>query len=353
MVMTKKNVRAELIERPINYGRRPKIYIKDRLKDKAFSYFGNVHIRGDVTIEGELIVGGHLTVDGDLNAGSIYCVGRISAQGNIKGGDCFVGKSIYSGGSIDLCQLETGFNIEDMVRRLGLEDDDETGITAEEKLIHSRIANDLEFEIDFGDPVVKARKFLDCYVLVAHGDVEVDEWFDCDIAEINGNLSAENIFLEGDLSVYGGLVFSRDNLTCEELIASELRCNGNVECDSILVDGGDIAVLGSILTSSNIHASGNIQAGKWIAASGEIKCGAYVKAGEFVVSDKGISTGKDHGICAALCMPRSLWLERGYISAPKKPRNVLTGKFVWGKTWEIATDEESEREALHNRSSQD
>jgi predicted acyltransferase (DUF342 family) len=332
-------------ERSIIYDRRPATYKRERLKRKAFSYFGNVHIRGDVTIEDKLVVGGNLIVEGNLNAGSVYCVGRISVQGNIKGGECFIGKSILSGGSIDLCHLETDCDSEYIASWIGLEDDFEAGISAVDKLVHPIIADDLEFELEFSGTSVKAGNFLDCFGLETQGDVEVGEWFDCDVARIGGHLYAANIYLEDDLWV-SGLVLSQNNLTCDSLFAGEVRCNGDLECGSIQVHGGDISVLGTILTSDRIVATGNIQAGKWIAAGGEIKCGAYVKAGEFVVSDEGILAGDDYGIFAGLCLSRSQWLERGYVSAPKKPRNVLTGRFVEGKTWEMAADEVAEREAL-------
>lgn len=326
---------------PINFERK-------RLKRKTFSYLGHVHIHGDVKIEEELVVGGNLIIDGNLDAGTIYCVGRIKVGGNVSGGTCYVGISIHSDGYIVLAHLKTGLDTQHIADLIGLEDDDtdDTDLSAIDKLVDSEILQGIDLEREFwSNPAVKAGKFLDCYGLEAHGDVEVTDWFDCDTSEIAGSLYAANIYLEGDLWV-SGLVHSQRHLTCDSVFASEIICNGNLECDSIQVDGSDLTVLGSILTSGSIHVAKNIQAGKWIAVGGGIRCGAYVKAGEFVVSDKEISTGNDYGICAALCLPRPQWSDQGYVSAPKKPHNILTGKFVEGKTFEIATDEFAEREIL-------
>lgn len=322
----------------------PATYESSHLKRKTFSYTGDVHIHGNVVIKERLIVGGNLIVDGDLKANEIYCVGRITVGGNVEGSECYASILIHVDGNIKLSALVTGRDAEYIAAWIGLEDsyDEDNDTWQVDNLVDPLIYDDLEEQrVDQhqSNGTVSAGGFLHCHYLEAHGCVDVGKYFVCDDAEIEGCLSAESIYLEGELIAYG-LVECRSGISCETLYASAIRCDGNLKGHTIDTYDGDIAALGYISTSSHITSvSGNIKAGKWIASAGKIESGAYIMAGEFVVADEGITTGADYGILAGLFLPRSQWTERGYISAPKKPRNILTGEFVAGKTWELVEAE--------------
>ncbi len=158
--------------------------------------------------------------------------------------------------------------------------------------------------------------------------------------EVQNNLATN----DGDISVGGGLeVFGSvaadgsihvgqwikvgDSLSA----GGDVSCNGNCNVrNSVTSVCGDLLTLGYLTAGGDVRAGGNIQAGRWIGVGGQLHAGAFIKAGECVVGEQGIVAGADYGILAGLCIPRSEWDQRGYVSSKKRPRNIISGHFVAG-----------------------
>ena len=47
-----------------------------------------------------------------------------------------------------------------------------------------------------------------------------------------------------------------------------------------------------------------------------------------MVAEKGISCGNDYGILAGTTLRRSFWASMAFVSAPTKPKHILSGLFV-------------------------
>ena len=306
-------------------------YIAEKLESGEFFYGGNVEINGDVLIEDRLVVGGNLIVGGKLKAAKIFCGGLILVKGDAEIGDAYVGVSIESGGRIDGAYIDVGLphdSIENLILSeiqnnfpLGWDAGNES---LTEEFIFFEILKDIESNKDICSEVVRASGDFDSYVLKAKGEVNIGGALDVDSGE-TGGIKAQKIVLREELDAFGTVECTGD-ISGGELFATELICLGNLDVSSISTDES-IKVLGYI-SVGEITAGEDIQAGRWIASSGKIRSGAYIKSGESVIADVGIHTGADHGVCAGLAFPRSQWIENGYVSSPKKPRNILTGHFV-------------------------
>jgi len=328
---------------------RPAEFVAQRMKRKHFTHTANVHIHGDVKIEERLVVGGNLVVDGNLTAHEIYCVGKITVKGDVNFTQAYVGIAIHAGGSISGIGLNVGFDAEHIATMMGLEvsfeDDDDTYYL--DHLVHPDIASELDYERQnrMGESVVIAGKFFDlCDIEVNSGDIEVGGYFNVDTANILiGNLLAQSIYVDDDLFV-GGSVDSSSDITVQgEIHSSHILCIGNIDAGSIKCDGS-IDAVGFIQATGDIVADEDIQTRRWIATSGKIQAIKFIKASECVVADKGIRAGNDYGVLAGVGLPRSQWLESGFISAPVKPRNILTGRFILGKTAESIREKEADRD---------
>jgi predicted acyltransferase (DUF342 family) len=326
----------------------PVAYEAKRLRRKNFKYAADVHIHGDVAIEGKLVVGGNLVVEGSLKAGEIYCFGRITVKKDVFASNLSVGVGIDAGGNIGITYvLETGCDIERIYYRsssFAAKDFDETDVN---KLVHPVLIDDLENErsIWSGVPAVTTGGYLSCDILDAHGGIEVGDELDVgEVRNINGYVWAGCISVEGDMEVFGSISSDGDISVGGELSTpGDISCAGNiVYAGSIDADQG-IGVRGYILTYGDITSSKDIQAGRWVAASGKIKTENYIKVGECIVAKGGIHAGKDYGIFAGMCFPRSEWPRYGYVSSPIKPRNIVAGKYIAGKSVKYVEAQEEKR----------
>jgi cytoskeletal protein CcmA (bactofilin family) len=309
----------------------PVLYESTFLDGEDFFYTADVHVSGDIDLSGKLVVGGNLTVDGSLNAADIYCLGSVRVGGDIHAGNLFVGFCASAGRRIDVGYIKTGCLVEEIA---GHAEIDTEKINWINDIVHPRIAEMQadERENNCVELAVSAGTDIDCFCIDTHpGDVEVGGLIDFDIAQIEGYLTAQEIVAQEDLRVYGG-IDCRGNFWGDEVwTASDIHCAGNFSAGDVTLDDGDLLVLGH-LTAYSIDAPGNIQAGEWIAVSATLRAGRYIKAGASIVGERGIESGKDYGIFAGLCVPRSEWNNCGFVSASPRPKNILSGKYVLGVT---------------------
>ncbi|MDY7536685.1 hypothetical protein QN372_18075 [Undibacterium sp. RTI2.1] len=307
-----------------------------RLKRKQFASTGDVHIQGDLLIATQLIVGGDLLVDGDLQAEEVFCLGKITVTGNIQVQSLYVGQALDCGGDIEVeFLLKTGCNAEWMARMLELDQAkaSKDGSSYMDKLVHpSILQRDAHHEIFGGFGDIQALGYLACDVLDCHGSVQLDDVFDViEVQYIGGHLSASEVLIAGDANCKGEVFSETDITVTGTLFAGNVTCQGNLETGAIVCHG-DISTWGTLRASGEISSlNGEIHCGRWIATKATIYAAKYIKAGESVVAEKGVSSGDDYGILAGTTLRRSLWESHGFVSAPTKPRHLLSGKFVEGK----------------------
>jgi len=331
-----------------NKKRRPRTHVAKLLEGGSFSYIADVHITGNISLRRTLVVGGNLVVDGNLKAGKIYCLGEISVKGNVKAESVFAGVAIHAGGSISASFIRTGCSISQVASLFGIGSDP---IDYIDRLVHGGLIDDLEFEQRKRSPgelpSVTAGKNLTCDQIHAHSDVEVGGEFDVRIAEI-GHLDAEYINVNENMFSCGCIESRTDIMALGDLFASGISCLGNLTSHGEIRAQSWIVARGYIV-AADVSAEESIETRRWIAASGNIRSGGFIKAGESIVATNGITAGNDYGILAGLSTPRSKWSTSGYISAPNKPRNILTGKFVVGKTPNDLGTEERRRPSIFSK----
>lgn len=314
----------------------PEAFLSKKLKRKQFASNGDVHIQGDLIIATQVLVGGDLLVDGDLEAEEIFCLGKLTVTGDIRVQSLYVGQALDCAGNIEVeFMLKTGCNLEWMARMLELDltKSNKQGVSALDQFVHPAILKRDAHQATFGGyGDIQVLGYLSCDVLDCHGSVQLDNVLDMgEVQYVGGHLSAIAIEVDGDVNVKGE-VFSETDITVNGgLYAGNVVCQGNLQVESICCHG-DISTWGSIRATGQISSlNGEIHSGRWIATKTTIYAAKYIKAGEAVVGEKGISCGADYGILAATTLKRSLWETRGFVSAPTKPKGLLSGKFVEGK----------------------
>ncbi len=314
----------------------PAPYQSKRLKRKQFSSNGDVHIQGDLIITTQVIVGGDLLVDGDLEAEEVFCLGKLTVTGEIRVQSMYVGQALDCGGDISVeFLLKTGCGAAWMARVLELDQakPSKDGVPFLDKLVHPAILQRNDHQQAFGGyGDIQALGFLACDVLDCHGDVQLDDVFDVvEVQYIGGHLSALAIEVAGDCNCKGDVFSETDISMSGSLFAGSVTCQGNIEANAIH-SHGDIECWGYLRASDEISSlNGEIHCGRWIATKATIFAARYIKAGESVVAEKGISCGDDYGILAGTTLKRSLWPTLGLVSAPKKPKHLLSGLFVGEK----------------------
>ncbi|TXI92033.1 MAG: hypothetical protein E6Q34_06780 [Burkholderiaceae bacterium] len=314
----------------------PAPFLAKKLKRKQFACTGDAHIQGDLQITQQVIVGGDLLVDGNLEAEEVFCLGKLTVTGDIHVQSLYVGQALDCAGDVDVeHMLKTGCNAEWMARLLELDQAKpaKDGSSYIDKLVHpSILKRDAHHESFGGYGDVQVLGYLACDVLDCHGNLQLDDVLDVgEIQYVGGHLSAIAVAADGDINVKGELFSETDIAVHGGIYAGEVICQGNLQADSIHTNG-DISAWGTIRAAGQITSlNGEIHSGRWIASKTTIYAAKYIKAGEAVVAEKGITCGADYGILAATTIKRSLWEERGYVSAPSKPKNLLSGKFVEGK----------------------
>ncbi|MFZ6843546.1 polymer-forming cytoskeletal protein [Undibacterium sp. RuTC16W] len=307
-----------------------------RLKRKQFASTGDVHIQGDLIIATQLLVGGDLLVDGDLEAEEVFCLGKLTVTGNIRVQSLYVGQALDCGGDIEVeFLLKTGCSAEWMARMLELDQAkaSKDGSSYMDKFVHPAILQrDAHHEMFGGFGDIQALGYLACDVLDCHGSVQLDDVFDViEVQYIGGHLSASEILIAGDGNCKGEVFSETDITVTGSLFAGNVTCQGNLETGAI-ISQSDISTWGSLRATGEISSlNGEIHAGRWIATKATIYAARYIKAGESVVAEKGITSGDDFGILAGTTLRRSLWPTQGFVSAPTKPRHLLSGKFVEDK----------------------
>ena len=314
----------------------PAPFLAKKLKRKQFACTGDAHIQGDLQITQQVIVGGDLLVDGNLEAEEVFCLGKLTVTGDIHVQSLYVGQALDCAGDVDVeHMLKTGCNAEWMARLLELDQAKpaKDGSSYIDKLVHpSILKRDAHQESFGGYGDVQVLGYLACDVLDCHGNLQLDDVLDVgEIQYVGGHLSAIAVAADGDINVKGELFSETDIAVHGGIYAGEVICQGNLQADSSHTNG-DISAWGTIRAASQITSLNcEIHSGGWIASKTTIYAAKYIKAGEAVVAEKGITCGADYGILAATTIKRSLWEERGYVSAPSKPKNLLSGKFVEGK----------------------
>lgn len=314
-------------------------YVADKINGTDFVWPGHVHISGDIKQKGTLVVGGTLTVDGDLEASDVYCLGSMIVKGCVNTGNCHVGQSIEVGGDLRAMQIDNGYSIEDfadllrfesVAPEIGLDDGEIISAEALELWLQPDVLDELEqldlydqaFEINVGGSLI-------CYGLDLKAvGVTIGKRLDVDAGEINCSLTVDELVLEDDLSVYGHLICNTLSVG-GNLMASKLTCHGDAVVGGMLETHDDLSVQGT-LEGGIITCGRNIQVGRWLTAT-KISAREYLKVGESVVCEETIQTGKDYGILAGLCVARNKWTTQGFVSAAKRPRNILSGAYVPGK----------------------
>lgn len=344
---------------------------------------------GDRTMVGNLIlsgyaqVGGDLTVEGDLEVeGPVFCLGRLLVKGRLHAEGVYVGlgmevtEDVVVEGTIDACapgaaterSLEL-LAVQYAVHPQGHELDDAALGQGLEWLVDPATINGLRERLDgYGHrraiSVGRACRASGTYVV---GDVEVGQRFQAEYCSLAGDLKAEEVrILGGHLSASGDVIATRwvyadgslevANLVCSHLEARTVHASGEIK-----VSGGDTdeehwddadedqdcyrevawedanrddghklterARLPSLRCGEEITAE-RVTAGGSIRVNGPIKChGGYLKASGSITAAGKIAVHKDYGVLAGLGVSRRLWLQEGFVSAPSKPRNTLTGVF--------------------------
>jgi len=305
----------------------PVEYRAATLSGENFAHTADVHIEGDVDINGRLVVGGNLTVDGNLNASDVICFGEIAVTGSIVGSTLFAGFWIKSGATIDVGYIETSFSENDV--SLHFVDRDYANDSWFEELVHPDLIEAYleRRENEAIDYAVIAAQDVICFGLFAKGGVEIGGVLDTDIAEVHGYLTAGKIVANEEIMIDGGIECKGDLWGGDIWVGAGMYCGGNCKADSLKADEGDISARGCLYVFDDISTPGNIQAGRWVASSHRIVAGKFIKAGEAIVGEKGISAGRDYGVLAGLAVPRSRWRDIGFVSAPKRPNNMISGEY--------------------------
>ena len=330
--------------KPHNKKSGPSPYMAKSLSGKSFAYPADVHIQGDINLDGQLIVGGDLVVDGNLTATEILCFGSITVKGNIDASTLCVGFSVTAGGAIDVGQITNGFTPESFPSRIeSIVFEIDTSVDDwQNEFVHPAVAEEQEEKWDsegsYPEPAVQSGGNITCFGIEVWGYVDVGGYIDADIAVIHGSLNAREVIAQEELRVDGAIDTSGNILGDEIVAASGITCNGRCHATELTIEDGDILVREHLSVDSDLLVRGNIQAGKGIAVGGRIKSEKFIKAGEFIVGEGGIQTGEDYGIFAGLCLPRSRWQSGGYVSSKRRPRNILTGKFVAGIDYQALMD---------------
>lgn len=311
----------------------PLPFLSKKLKRKQFASLGDAHIQGDLLITNQVRVGGDLLVDGNLEAEEVFCLGKLTVTGDIRVQSLYVGQALDCAGDIEVeFLLKTGCAAEWMARLLELDQAKpaKDGSSYLDKLVHPAILKrDAHHETFGGFGDIQVLGYLSCDVLDSHGSVQLDDVLDVgEVQYVGGHLSAIAITADGDVNVKGE-VFSETDIDVKcGLFAGELICQGNLAVGSVH-SHGDISAWGTIRATGQITSlNGEIHSGRWIATKATLYAAKYIKAGEAIVAEKGITCGADYGILAATTLKRSLWEVRGYVSAPTKPKFLLSGKFV-------------------------
>lgn len=311
-------------------------FLAKKLKRKQFASTGDAHIQGDLQITNQVIIGGDLLVDGNLEAEEVFCLGKLTVTGDIRVQSLYVGQALDCAGDIEVeFMLKTGCNAEWMARLLELDQAKpaKDGSAYMDKLVHPAILKrDAHHETFGGYGDIQVLGYLSCDVLDCHGNLQLDDVLDVgEVQYVGGHLSAIAIAADGDVNVKGEVFSETDIAIKGGLFAGDVICQGNLSIGS-LHSHGDISAWGTIRATGQITSlNGEIHSGRWIATKGTIYAAKYIKAGEAVVAEKGITCGADYGILAATTLKRSLWEVRGYVSAPTKPKLLLSGKFVEDK----------------------
>lgn len=304
-----------------------------RIKRKQFSSTGDVHIQGDMLITTQVLVGGDLLVDGDLQAEEVYCLGKLTVTGEIRVQSLYVGQALDCGGDISVeFMLKTGCSAAWMARMLELDSAKavKDGAPYMDKLVHPAILQRNDHHLAFGGyGDIQALGFLACDVLDCQGDVQLDDVFDVvEVQYIGGHLAASAIEVAGDCNCKGEIFSETDITVAGDLFGGTVTSQGNIEAASVC-SHGDISAWGYLRATAEISSlNGEIHCGRWIATKGTIFAARYIKAGESVLAENGISCGDDYGILAGTSLKRSLWATQGLVSAPKKPKHLLSGQFV-------------------------
>lgn len=313
----------------------PQPFQAKSLKRKQFSSDGDVHIQGDVTIATQLIVGGDMLIDGDLIAEEVFCLGKLTVTGDIQVQSLYIGQTLDTGGNIDVeFLLKTGCDAEWMARLLEL---DQKPLPASGRytdlLVHPAIAqrgSQHDLPGSLGD--IQGLGYLSCEDLDCHGNLQLDDDLEAgEVLFVGGHLAASSIAVRADCNCEGE-VFSESKIEVGgSLFAAEIMSQGNLTAGAIGCQG-DISAWGYIRAKGDISSLfGEIHAGRWIGSAASLYAAKYVKAGESVIAEKGISSGKDYGIFAGSVLARSAWPKQGLISSASKPRGILSGVFVEGK----------------------
>ena len=314
----------------------PIAFLSKNLKRKQFIHDGDAHIQGDVLITHQLINGGDLLVDGDLEAEEVYCLGKLTVTGDIRVQSLYVGQALDCAGDVEVeFLLKTACKAEWMARLLELDQGKAAQKSANyiDRLVHPAILKrDAHQENLGGYGDVQVLGYLSCDVLDCHGNLQLDDVLDVgEVQYVGGHLSAIAINADGDVNVKGEIFSETDIAVTGGLYAGDVICQGNLSVGSVH-SHGDISAWGSIRATGQITSlNGEIHSGRWIATKATIYAAKYIKAGEAIVAEKGLNCGADYGILAATTIKRSLWETRGFVSAPSKPRFLLSGQFVEGK----------------------
>ena len=307
-----------------------------QLKRKQFSSTGDVHIQGNVLIATQLIVGGDLLVDGDLEAEEVFCLGKLTVTGDIRVQSLYIGQALDCGGDIEVeFLLKTGCNEVWIARMLELDQakPSKDGLPYMDKLVHPAILQrDAHHEVFGGYGDIQALGYLACDVLDCHGSVQLDDVFDVvEVQYIGGHLTASEIQIAGDGNIKGEVFSETDITVTGSLFAGAITSQGNIDAGAVH-SHGDISCWGSLRATGEISSlNGEIHCGRWIATKATLFAAKYIKAGESVVAEKGINSGNDYGILAGTTLRRSLWTTLAFVSAPSKPKHILSGAFVEGK----------------------
>lgn len=328
----------------------PAPFLAARLKRKNFSYTGDVHIQGDARLEGQLVVGGDLLVDGNLQAEEVFCLGKLTVTGDIVVQSLYVGHALDGGGDIEVAHmLKTGCRAEWMARLLEFDQRKITdGSSYIDKLVDPALLK-LRGEMhDFGEfGSIQALGFVSCDALDAHGSVMLDGVLEAgEVQFAGGTLAVHALQVDGDCNCRGEVFSATDIAVGGALIGATVACPGNLAAGSVEAES-DLDIGGTLTARANVLCRhGEIRAGRWIAAGGSVQAGQYIKAGEAVIGEAGVAGGSAYGVLAGLALARTHWAELGFVSAPKRPRALLSGEFVAGKKCKAIAALEKKRERL-------
>ena len=291
----------------------------------------------DIKLAGTLCVGGNLTVHGNLMADRVYCFGAMTVHGNIQARIVVCAVVIECGGEIRAASIRVGCEEDD-------DSDDECNwlVFAQDfiadavdapikQLIDKKTLTELRRPVQdhwsFNyEHAIRCKGDLVCeYIFVARG-LDVGACFNPDDADIYGTVSAGRMVCEGDLYVRDCLIVSDDAIITGELeVGLFISCPGTLRADGDLlafnICAGNLVVEGKLTVVECIESTGKI------LSVGQMSAGMYIKAGDMIASKVSVSAGSDYGIFAGLRHPRSAWSERGYVCAPKKPANIISGIF--------------------------